>query len=100
MNKIRLSLMALMTVAALTMSFTSFSEPGEPGPFYRCIHTDPSGSEQFWVTQADWFCEIKHSQLENIHACEPGEQLPGGGICGPTGNHDGEDCVITAEPVD
>jgi hypothetical protein len=104
MKKIRISLMVLFAIAALAMTFTSFSEPGEPGPFYRCIHTNESGSEQFWITQADWFCEVKHSEIEHQNTCddEPtndGNQ-GGGGFCGGSGNQSGEDCVITAEPVD
>lgn len=31
MKKIRISMMALFAVAAVGMSFTTFSEPGEPG---------------------------------------------------------------------
>ena len=97
--------MSLIILAVLVMCYSdqSFSEPGEPGPFYRCIHTDPSGSEQFWVTQADWFCEIKHSQLEPHGPCDDATNdgnSGGGGYCGGGGNQSGEDCVITAEPVD
>jgi hypothetical protein len=95
MKSFKFSLLSLCAFSALTMSFISIAEPGEPDTnVISCRHN----GEHFAYTRVSNTCEIKHiQQSATLEHCV---ELENGVVVCHSGEQSGEDCVITEEPLD
>ena len=85
--------MVLGGITAMGVGVNSFAEPGEPNTdVLSCQHN----TAHFAYVRVPNTCVFKHNELiqsENDGTCE-------GEYCTVSGEHDGEDCIITEVPVD